>query len=100
MILRFDNGAKLDVEVVGSPDAIRQGLMWRKSLVSDGGMLFLFDARHPHAVWMKNTLITLDAAFLDTDGNGALIVAGLVAGLVPLSLDIHQGPVSVAMLEV
>jgi uncharacterized membrane protein (UPF0127 family) len=45
-----------------------QGLMYRKSLPANGGMLFVFDSPDTQCMWMKNTLIPLSVAFLADDG--------------------------------
>ena len=45
-----------------------QGLMHRKSLAPNAGMLFVFDEVSIHCMWMKNTLIPLSVAFVDTTG--------------------------------
>jgi uncharacterized protein len=44
-----------------------QGLMFRKSLWSNGAMLFVFDTSGVHSFWMKNCLIPLDIIWLDDD---------------------------------
>jgi uncharacterized membrane protein (UPF0127 family) len=45
-----------------------QGLMYRKSMPKEEGMLFVFDEPGYHSMWMKNTLIPLSVAFIDKDG--------------------------------
>jgi uncharacterized protein len=54
---------------VADRDATRAlGLMHRKSLPPNGGMLFVFDEDAIHCMWMKNTLIPLSVAFIDVRG--------------------------------
>jgi uncharacterized membrane protein (UPF0127 family) len=45
-----------------------RGLMFRKSLAQNAGMVFVFDEESQHCMWMKNTLIPLSVAFLDARG--------------------------------
>src|SRR5439155_8271948 len=48
------------VELALTPADQNRGLMFRQSLGTDEGMLFVFDQQSVHTFWMKNTLIPLD----------------------------------------
>lgn len=59
---------RIRAEVVSDYATRAQGLMHRKSLAQNAGMLFIFDDHAIHCMWMKNTLISLSVAFLDDRG--------------------------------
>jgi uncharacterized membrane protein (UPF0127 family) len=62
-------GTNLIHAEVAANDADReQGLMFRKSLAPNSGMLFVFDDVAGHCFWMKNTEIPLSIAFIGDDG--------------------------------
>ncbi len=75
------------VEVAKTPEERNRGLMGRKYLGKDEGMLFIFEAEDYHSFWMKNTLIPLSIAFIDGDGR---IV--WMTDMKPLTLDSHVPP--------
>lgn len=54
----------IDLEVARTEEQRRIGLMYRRSLEKNRGMLFLFDSPRTVRFWMKNTLIPLDMIFL------------------------------------
>jgi uncharacterized membrane protein (UPF0127 family) len=62
------------VEVVDNDVTRAQGLMFRKSLAPDRGMLFKFPAPREVAFWMRNTLIPLDIIYIKADGRVLSIV--------------------------
>ncbi len=55
----------LSVEIAKTVEARSQGLMFRKSLPENAGMLFHFEEDSNGAFWMKNTLIPLSIGFID-----------------------------------
>lgn len=59
----------IQAEVVSEPGSRAQGLMHRKHLPANAGMLFIFDEQAVHCMWMKNTLIPLSVAFIDDRGS-------------------------------
>jgi uncharacterized membrane protein (UPF0127 family) len=59
---------RVSVEVADEPDEWRVGLMHRRSLARNAGMIFLFPSPIRGGFWMKNTLIPLSIAFFDGRG--------------------------------
>ena len=56
------------VEIADEPDEQAQGLMNRTALGEDRGMLFVFDEEATLSFWMRNTLIPLSVAYIDSEG--------------------------------
>ncbi|MCK5460627.1 DUF192 domain-containing protein [Candidatus Gracilibacteria bacterium] len=56
------------VEVVDTPQERRDGLMFRKSMPLDKGMLFIFEAETLKTFWMKNTLLPLKIIWISEEG--------------------------------
>ena len=87
---------RFDVELAQTFEQRAQGLMFRRSLPWDAGMLFLYQRAGRASMWMRNTLIPLDMLFIERDGR----IAHIAQRTVPLSLTPIEspGPV-VAVLE-
>jgi uncharacterized membrane protein (UPF0127 family) len=87
---------RFTVEVAASPLEQQTGMMYRRSLAPDRGMLFPYSPAVPVGFWMKDTFIPLDMIFIRADGSIARI-----ATAVPQSLDSVSSiePV-VAVLEI
>jgi len=71
----------IKVEVVDQEEARNRGLMHRRTLPPDEGMLFLFPEETVHSFWMRNTYLALDMIFI----NGRLEVVGVVENATPLT---------------
>jgi uncharacterized membrane protein (UPF0127 family) len=84
------------VEVARDEESRARGLMNRRFLPANRGMLFEFDREAPVAFWMKNTYIPLDMIFISPKG----VVTNIVANAEPLSeRAIPSGSSCVAVLE-
>lgn len=65
MISLSIGGLKLVIEVAATPESRARGLMFRKTLKANHGMLFVFPRENKLAFWMKNTGIPLSIIFVD-----------------------------------
>ena len=59
------NGKTFEVEIADTQLERAQGLMFRKELKENSGMLFTFPESDKHSFWMKNTFIPLDIIWID-----------------------------------
>jgi uncharacterized protein len=86
----YINSKEIEVEVARSAEELSRGLMERKHLAKDQGMLFIFPEEDYHGFWMKNTRIPLSIAFIDKNGKIVKIV-----DMKPHSLEPHEPPVPI-----
>ena len=72
---------RFTVELAATPSERSRGLMFRRAMQPDHGMLFDFQAPQPVAFWMKNTPLPLDMLFIDEAG----VIVQIAADTVPYS---------------
>jgi len=65
--LSFASGRQITADVVDTPASREKGLMFRRSLPRDYGMLFVFPRQMLMSFWMKNTWTSLDIVFIGAD---------------------------------
>jgi uncharacterized membrane protein (UPF0127 family) len=80
---RGDGGPplRIDVELAMKADDVERGLMFRREMGDNHGMLFKLEGRRDHTFWMHNTCIPLDMMFIDDDG----VIVGIVEAAAPLT---------------
>ena len=98
VVIHAAHGAvPIHVEIAETPDSRARGLMYRRDLGADDGMLFIFPAESEQHFWMKNTPLPLDMIFIDSKHT----VVGIVAEARPFSTNpVGVGKPSQYVLEV
>ena len=85
-----------NVELALTPHQHAQGLMYRRGMGADEGMLFVYKSETPISMWMKNTFLPLDILFISGDGR----IIKIVERTVPFSTtNISSGRSVIAALE-
>ena len=79
------------VEVADTPDSRRKGLMHRKHIAPDNGMLFIFERAQYVHMWMKNTELKLDIIFVNDNG----IITQIIRNASPMSEKVYSSNVKV-----
>ncbi len=84
------------VETAQTPQELALGLMYRKSMPENQGMIFLFPSPRQTAFWMKNTYLPLDMVFV----NDKHQISGIVENAQPMSEKLIYSPVrTIAVIE-
>lgn len=85
----------LEVEVADTNTSRERGLMFRRAMPQNHGMIFLFGAERTITMWMRNTYLPLDMIFVRADGS----IAHIAANTEPFSEDVISSgsPVSVVI---
>jgi len=97
LVLKTKSGEhRYTVEIATTNGERAKGLMFRRSLPEDSGMLFIYDPPQPVGMWMRNTYIPLDMVFITDEGT----VRRVEANTEPFSTDlINSGGDVAAVLE-
>ena len=84
------------VETSKTPQELALGLMYRKSMPQNQGMIFLFPSPQQTAFWMKNTYLPLDMIFV----NDKHQISGIVENVQPLNENLVYSPArTIAVIE-
>ncbi len=90
---------RIEAELAHTPQTRQSGLMHRRSMPAQRGMVFVFEQAARHCMWMKNTYIPLSVAFIDDQGR-ILNIADMTphsedshcaAGAARYALEMNQG---------
>ncbi|HMB11166.1 DUF192 domain-containing protein [Saliniramus sp.] len=88
---------EFSIELVDTPESRARGLMYRRSMPEDHGMLFDFGRVDMVSMWMRNTYIPLDMLFVRADGS----IARIARDTEPLSeRSISSGEPVLAVFEI
>lgn len=79
---------RVRVEVARTPRVRERGLMFRREMADDAGMIFVFPVSEHQAFWMHNTYIPLDMMFIRSDRT----VLGIVENATPETDTVREVP--------
>lgn len=82
LITTTGNTVPVQVEIANNDHSRTQGLMFRRELPPQQGMLFVFPSTIDHGFWMKNTYIPLDMIFIDQHQR----IVGIIESAEPMTL--------------
>lgn len=85
------------VDIADDAAEQRRGLMYRREMAEEAGMLFLYDEEAPLSYWMRNTYIPLDIIYIDRAGR----IVSIAKDTTPLSeRSIPSAGPAIAVLEI
>jgi uncharacterized membrane protein (UPF0127 family) len=85
------------VEIADTPESREIGMMWRRIILANEGMIFDFKTPKYASFWMKNTFVPLDIIFIRQDGT----IARVAANAKPQDLTpVDSGEPILAVLEI
>ena len=88
LVVETQDGARsFSIEVADDPAERAQGLMYRRDMADDHGMLFVFEETQQVGFWMKDTVLPLDLIFIGQDGRIRAILPGEPLSLTPIAPD-------------
>ncbi|MFC1685890.1 DUF192 domain-containing protein [Nanoarchaeota archaeon] len=79
---------KFEVELAKNFLQQAKGLMFKKKLDENKGMLFVFNKERKRSFWMINTTIPLDLIFIDKDSK----IVDIIKNTTPLSINLYSSP--------
>ncbi len=95
--IKGDTLSSLRIEIVEKQKDIQYGMMFRSSMEQHTGMLFLMKQERPQSFYMKNTLISLDIIYINSNRN----IVSIVENAEPLSeKSLPSGKPAIYILEV
>lgn len=83
---------KINAEIADNDSEREMGLMFRKSMDENEGMLFVFEKEKKLNFWMKNTYIPLDIAYIDRNG-----IINEIYHMKPLDVSVTYNSIKPAM---
>jgi uncharacterized membrane protein (UPF0127 family) len=87
----------IDIEIADNERERQVGLMWRRSMEENQGMLFIMETMEPQTFWMLNTYISLDIIYIDDQKR----IVSIQKNTTPQSLDgVPSGKPAQYVLEV